>query len=85
MEALTPPIVLPTPGNFAEEQLEIIEWLSLVALNSPRVYSGDMIDPYLSRYEIPQLEKASVAQLVKLSWHGFISPEWVRNLYLQVM
>ncbi len=85
MEVLTPPIVLPTPGNFAEEQLEIVEWLGLVALDSPRIGSGDTIDSYLSRYEVPQLEQASVTQLVKLTWHGFISPEWVRNLYLQLM
>lgn len=85
MGVLTPPIVLPSQDDFDEEQLEIIEWLGLVVLDSPRVRSGDSIDPYLCRYQVPQLEKAPVTPLVKVTWHGFITAEWIRDLYLNLM
>jgi len=78
-------MVLPTPDDFDEEQLEIIEWLDLVVLDSPRIRAGDTIDPYLSRYEVPRLEQVSVSHLVKVTWHGFICAEWIRNLYLQLL
>ncbi|KAH8193722.1 hypothetical protein TruAng_012110 [Truncatella angustata] len=31
---------------------EVYEWLSLLRLQSPRVYTGDSIDPFLSRYSM---------------------------------
>ncbi|KAF4978899.1 hypothetical protein FZEAL_4785 [Fusarium zealandicum] len=63
---------------------EVYEWISLVRLGSPRVESGDSIDPYLSRYSVPwdADEKATVC---KLSWQGFMSAEWLRGLLMDIL
>ncbi|KAH6648233.1 ribonuclease P 40kDa subunit [Truncatella angustata] len=59
---------------------EVYEWLSLLRLQSPRVYTGDSIDPFLSRYSMGggmgTLEQAT---LCKVSWQGFIAPGWTRQ------
>jgi ribonucleases P/MRP protein subunit RPP40 len=67
---------------------EMYEWLGLVALESPRINVGDKIDPYLSRYAVPDLEptggsSGSVAQgnIVKLRWQGFIPTRFVLELW----
>ncbi|KAM0449968.1 hypothetical protein ACHAO4_006845 [Trichoderma viride] len=41
---------------------EMYEWLSLVRLESPRIVTGDTIDPYLSRYSPPEAD-SSTAQM----------------------
>ncbi|KAK4161846.1 ribonuclease P 40kDa subunit-domain-containing protein [Cladorrhinum sp. PSN259] len=53
---------------------ELYEWLSLVRLGSPRVTAKDQIDPYLSRYQVP--EGGHPARICKISWQGFSSPSW---------
>jgi ribonuclease P/MRP protein subunit RPP40 len=68
-----------------ENSLALLEWLHLVSLESPRLRASDDIDPFLSRYEVPDLgsglEKKS---MVRLRWRGFISPEFSRELFLVV-
>ncbi|KAI0553415.1 ribonuclease P 40kDa subunit [Xylaria curta] len=57
---------------------EIYEWISLVRLESPRVKLLDNIDPYLSTYTIPgDPSENEEARLCKVSWQGFIPPDWV--------
>ncbi|KAF1981102.1 hypothetical protein K402DRAFT_387105 [Aulographum hederae CBS 113979] len=34
---------------------ELLEFISLLELDSPRIKVGDEVDPYLSRYEVPRL------------------------------
>jgi ribonuclease P/MRP protein subunit RPP40 len=36
-----------------DEVVELLEWISLVAVGSPRVEHGDLVDEIISRYEIP--------------------------------
>ncbi|KAK0743419.1 ribonuclease P 40kDa subunit-domain-containing protein [Schizothecium vesticola] len=62
---------------------EIYEWLSLIRLESPRVHAGDQIDPFLSRYQVP--EGGTRAKVCKISWHGFISPSWCRQVLIDVV
>ena len=82
IEVLTPLMKLPLPDDFSEEQLEIVEWLSLVVLNSPRIICGDAIDPYLCQYQVPGDDQAKICRVVKITWKGFISSEWIKELYL---
>ena len=69
--------------NFANEAYE---WLSLVRLQSPRVESGDVIDPFLSRYRVPakgnqqQGGNQQGTRLCRLTWEGFFSPTWARGI-----
>lgn len=35
--------------------VELLEWISLAALNSPRIHKGDLVDEIISRYEVPAI------------------------------
>ncbi|CAG8236093.1 unnamed protein product [Penicillium salamii] len=59
----------------------LAEWLALVQMDSPRVKEDD-IDPYLSRYAVPDAEETRV-DLVSLKWHGLISCHWALRVFLQ--
>ncbi|TRX98801.1 hypothetical protein FHL15_000143 [Xylaria flabelliformis] len=65
---------------------EIYEWISLVRLESPRVKLLDNIDPYLSTYAIPgDPSENNEGRLCKISWQGFISPDWVLNTLAELI
>jgi ribonuclease P/MRP protein subunit RPP40 len=59
------------------------EWLAMVQMNSPRVSGEDDVDPYLSRYAVPDAE--SRTDLTRLTWHGLMSSRWIMNLFLSLM
>ncbi|PNP44124.1 hypothetical protein TGAMA5MH_04411 [Trichoderma gamsii] len=65
---------------------EMYEWLSLVRLESPRIVTGDAIDPYLSRYSPPEADSSTAqTQVCKLSWQGFLSSSWLRGLFVDIV
>lgn len=73
---------------------DLYEWASLVRLQSPRVQPGDNIDPYLCRYRVPgalDLEEAGTSsklteqKLCKISWQGFLSPSWARQILIDII
>lgn len=55
-----------------EDSQNLSEWLAMVALGSPRVSKDDEIDPYLSRYRVPDDGPVRTVDLVSLTWHGFL-------------
>jgi ribonuclease P/MRP protein subunit RPP40 len=57
------------------------EWLAMVALDSPRVSADDSVDPYLSRYTVPDVDRAKPSNLVSLRWHGLAPSRWVMQLF----
>lgn len=65
----------------------IYEWLSLLRLESPRVLSGDQIDPYLSRYQVPgdNSEQVQATKLCRITWQGFFSSDWARQTLVDVI
>lgn len=68
-----------------EDHLALLEWLSLVVLESPRVLRNDKIDPYLCQYEVPGGDRALETDIVVLSWRGFLTAEWITNLYSELL
>ena len=68
--------------EFEHWSLEVYEWLSLVAAGSPRVLRGDTVDPFLSRYQVPDANDAKSLNLVTLTWVGLIPPSWIRALFM---
>jgi ribonuclease P/MRP protein subunit RPP40 len=83
--AISPNIL--AQGDRLELELEatdIYEWLSLIRLGSSRVAPDDNIDPHLSRYEPPGDADGEMS-VFKVSWQGFISPNWVRSLLAAVV
>lgn len=63
----------------------LAEWLAMVSLESPRVDENDTIDPYLSRYSVPDAEASSASDLISLKWHGFINPQWATKLFITLL
>lgn len=92
-ETLTPKLT-PTTFSTAENNTvtpllretctDIQEWLALVLLESPRIRADDSIDPYLSRYEVPDRDCAS-QNLVRLTWKGLIPSLWIAQLFIATL
>lgn len=86
---LVPSLNIADPGGLYDQEnaLALHEYIHLLSLGSPRLSSLDEIDPHLSRYEVPRFDIDSAVgprDLVKLSWRGFVSPQFVRKLFLVV-
>lgn len=67
----------------SEAASEILEWLSLAALGSPRILEADRIDPVLSRYAVPttsspQMEAGDDDMDLDHSTHGTSVQDLVR-------
>jgi ribonuclease P/MRP protein subunit RPP40 len=86
MPKLSPDVgSLSTSGreDFEDFSTGVYEWLSLVRLQSPRIEVGDKIDPYLSRYQVPESEAES--KICKISWQGFFAPYWSRQTLIDII
>ena len=66
-----------------EEWWEIVEWVDLVALRSSRVEQGDVVDPYVSRYTVPESSKKEDLEVMR--WEGLMSSEWITRLIIEVV
>lgn len=79
-----------SPGDFTqlysdENAVHLLEYLHMISLDSPRLQSNDNIDPYLSRYEIPDLGNVLVPRnMIRLRWIGFIPPAFACDVFLSV-
>ncbi|KAK4155005.1 ribonuclease P 40kDa subunit-domain-containing protein [Chaetomidium leptoderma] len=69
--------------DFEDFSTNLYEWLSLVRLQSPRIQVGDKIDPYLSRYQVPDSD--TEGKICKISWQGFLAPSWCRQILIGVI
>ncbi|MCJ1399809.1 Ribonuclease P protein subunit p40 [Xylographa trunciseda] len=88
LEVVAPPLpsytwTQETPNDAVDNDLGLLEWLDLVALESPRILPGDKVDPFLCQYEIPGSGTARVTKITTLSWRGFIPADWIKKLYLE--
>jgi ribonuclease P/MRP protein subunit RPP40 len=74
-------------GRFSDLSTELYEWLSLISLESPRIQTGDTIDPFLSRYSLPSSgDGISVpVEVIKVTWEGFISAVWAHKLLVKAL
>ena len=88
-EGVRVPILNPAPASdcdddFEEWALETYEWLSLAALKSPRVVFNDAIDPFLSRYQVPDGDLGKILNMVALTWTGLIPASWIMQLFIHL-
>ncbi|RAH78432.1 hypothetical protein BO86DRAFT_368763 [Aspergillus japonicus CBS 114.51] len=86
----SPPATATATTTAHQEQLqnqcaEISEWLAMVSLASPRVTAADDVDPYLSRYSVPDADGATPTDLVTLRWRGLIPPKWIVGLLVHLL
>lgn len=73
-----------TQPDFEEWATEIHEWLSLLALESPRILSKDRIDSFLSRYAVHDGDPTVELDIVKIEWRGLIPANRIRNLFVEL-
>lgn len=68
-----------------DDALALLEWLDLLGLGSNRVKEGDEMDSHLCRYHVPDFGSGvQVKDLVRVRWEGFITPEFVKDIFLEV-
>lgn len=87
---LKPEIEVASPmqrEDYEEYATDVYEWLSMARLESPRILSGDHIDPYLSRYQVPgnNIEQLPPTKICKITWEGFFGSDWARRILVDVM
>jgi ribonuclease P/MRP protein subunit RPP40 len=72
-------------GFMGESSLDLLEWIGLATLQSPRIETDDSIDPALSRYDIPLASQAEPSRLlVSIRYRGFLPSTWLRNLFIEI-
>jgi ribonuclease P/MRP protein subunit RPP40 len=87
---LTPPLQNLVSNQMPEAEMQdrcgaLSEWIAMVQLGSPRISTGDSVDPYLSRYSVPEFDQNDTVDLVSLKWRGLISSAWTMQLFLTLM
>lgn len=81
---LSPPHSLDSGDGFEDWALDTYEWLSLLAMGSPRICSEDAIDPFLSRYQVPDGNEENIINMITLKWTGFITAPWIRQMFVHL-
>ncbi|KAF2667625.1 hypothetical protein BT63DRAFT_441234 [Microthyrium microscopicum] len=71
-------------------QEQLLEWLGLLSMDSPRVQTTDKVDKYICRYEVPCMstqdaeDKAAPQQLVHVQVQGLMMSRSIISLFLQL-
>jgi ribonuclease P/MRP protein subunit RPP40 len=68
-------------------QEQLLEWLALAFIDSPRICAADDVDPYLCRYQLPEsvgdgFQHAEPQDLVHVRWQGLLTSSFVTELLL---
>ncbi|KAK4864978.1 hypothetical protein LT330_001601 [Penicillium expansum] len=72
-------------GDLQEHCGSLAEWIAMVQMASPRLSGEDDVDPYLSRYAVPDADESLASDLMSLKWHGLISSRWIMQLFLDLL
>lgn len=75
------------PEEQQESVYDLLEYLDMLFLGSPRVQATDRIDPFLSRYAVPDLPEIpeSTYPIKILTWTGLIPSRWIMQLTRAIM
>jgi len=87
-----PGVVVPivnsrTSTSDATYEEQMLEWLGMVTLDSPRI-RGNEVDRYLCRYDLPEAfdiegtDAPEPQSLVRLRWHGLASASFILSTWL---
>lgn len=69
-----------------DDVTDLLEWLSLAAISSPRIEQGDLVDEIISRYSVPNTPATSTTQtLTKITYIGFIPNTVVANIFAKLV
>lgn len=68
------------------ESAEILEWISLAMMGSPRIREKDDMDSLFSRYQVPGISGDPQGEdLVRLRWRGLIPGQFAYKVLLAAM
>ncbi|KAF7194007.1 Ribonuclease P protein subunit p40 [Pseudocercospora fuligena] len=82
-EALVPAWPEEVKDEDYADAAELLEWIGLAMMISPRVEKDDDVDPYLCRYQVPTaFGETKTQDLVRLRWRGLIYPAFAQSLFL---
>jgi ribonuclease P/MRP protein subunit RPP40 len=81
-------------ANGEDDLVELLEWISLAAIGSPRIQQGDLVDEIISRYEVPSPSTSSITNttdqtstntgtqnLTKTTYTGFMPSSFVSSIF----
>ncbi|KAF7356472.1 Ribonuclease P protein subunit p40 [Mycena venus] len=66
--------------DWDEEMHALFEWVGMAGLGSQRLQANDRADAYVAVYEPPQSSTATVGDVTRLQWRGFLSPDFVQSV-----
>ncbi len=72
-------------SDIGEWSNSVVEWLGLVALESPRIQAEDIVDPYLSRWAFPEGTTEQATPIRTIRWEGMVDSGWVTQLLISCM
>ncbi|KXS95613.1 hypothetical protein AC578_10384 [Pseudocercospora eumusae] len=82
-DALVPAWPEAVEGEDYADVAELLEWIGLAMMISPRVEKDDDVDDYLCRYQVPTAFGDTKTQdLVRLRWRGLICPAFAQSVFL---
>jgi ribonuclease P/MRP protein subunit RPP40 len=76
-----------------DEVVDLLEWISLVAVGSPRIQQGDLVDEIISRYEVPSFSTplstdttntnttTTTQNLTKTTYTGFMPSSFLSSVF----
>ncbi|KAI5249681.1 hypothetical protein E4T42_05195 [Aureobasidium subglaciale] len=66
-----------------DDVMEVLEWLTLAAISSPRIQQADVVDEIISRYEPPK--ESSPQNITKTSFTGFLPARFVADAFAKAV
>lgn len=76
-------------ANEQDDLVDLLEWISLASIGSPRIQQGDLVDEIISRYEVPKITSPSATDatgittqnLTKTTFTGFMPSSFLSSIF----
>lgn len=69
------PAQISKSANEQDDLIDLLEWISLAAIWSPRIQQGDLVDEIISRYQVPDTSSPSTTDATNQSSTGIRTQE----------
>lgn len=84
------PTQISKSANDENDLVELLEWISVTAIGSPRIQQGDLVDEIISRYEVPDISSPSTTDatnqpktqdLTTMTFTGFMPSSFLSSTF----
>jgi ribonuclease P/MRP protein subunit RPP40 len=83
-DVLVPVFCKTVQREMQDEIMQLLEWICLTAVASPRVQKGDLVDEIISRYQLPESATEAV-DVLKMEWKGLLTVGFVVDLFARAV